>query len=98
MIQITTRVSEVVAKELDEVAVHFNNNRSEVLRQAIDRFLEEVEDASISLDRLKDPDANWLDWDDVKREFQDKLRNERKRSCCEYKARIANGFENPSTA
>ena len=72
MIQITTRVSEVVAKELDEVAVHFNNNRSEVLRQAIDRFLEEVEDASISLDRLKDPDANWLDWDDVKREFQDK--------------------------
>ncbi len=72
MIQITTRVPEVVAKELDEVAVHFNNNRSEVLRQAIDRFLEEVEDASISLDRLNDPDANWLDWDDVEREFQDK--------------------------
>ena len=71
MIQITTRVPEVVAKELDEVAVQFNNNRSEVLRQAIDRFLEEVEDASISLDRLKDPDASWLDWDDVEREFQD---------------------------
>ena len=52
MIQITTRVPDVVARELDAAAVHFNCNRSEVLRQAISHFLEEFEDVSISLKRL----------------------------------------------
>ena len=72
MIQITTRVPDVVARELDAAAVHFNCNRSEVLRQAISHFLEEFEDVSISLERLKDLDAKWLDWDEVEYEIQDK--------------------------
>ena len=52
MIQIATRVPEVIARELDVAAIHFNNNRPEVLRQAISHFLEEFEDVSISLKRL----------------------------------------------
>ena len=52
MIQIITRVPEDTARELDVAALHFNNNRSEVLRQSKSHFLEEFEDISISLKRL----------------------------------------------
>ena len=52
MIQITTRVPAVIVSELDMVAINFNNNRSEVLRQAISHFLEEFEDVVMPLKRL----------------------------------------------
>lgn len=52
MIQITTRVHEDIARELDVAAIHFNDNRSEVPRQTISHFLEKFEDVSISLKRL----------------------------------------------
>ncbi len=46
-------------------------SRAEIIRQAIERYLEEFDDLSVAVERLRDPNDPVLDWDQVRREFLD---------------------------
>ena len=43
--------------------------RSELIRRAIEAYVEDYKDLSLALERLLDPSDPVLDWDDVKREL-----------------------------
>ena len=69
MTQITARVPDELAEALDAAAVQLKRSRAEVIRQALDRYLEDFDDLSVALDRLRDPSDPVLDWDAVRREL-----------------------------
>ena len=69
MTQITARVPDELADALDAAATQLRRSRAEVVRQALERYLEDFDDLSVALDRLRDPSDPVLDWDEVKREL-----------------------------
>ena len=71
MAQITARVPDEVAKALDIAAAALNRSRAEVIRQALERYLEDFDDLTVALERLRDPSDPVLDWDEVRRELLD---------------------------
>ncbi len=71
MAQITARVSDEVAEALDAAAATLNRSRAEVIRQALESYLEDFDDLTVALERLRDPTDPVLDWDEVRRELLD---------------------------
>ena len=71
MAQITARVSDEVAEALDAAAATLNRSRAEVIRQALESYLEDFDDLTVALERLRDPSDPVLDWDEVRRELLD---------------------------
>ena len=71
MVQITTRVSDSVAKALDEAALRQRRSRSDLVRQMIEQYLEDFDDVSMALRRLQDPLDPVEDWDEVRRALLD---------------------------
>ena len=69
--QITARLPEELLAQLDEAAERLQRTRAQVVRQAIEYYLEDVEDLHLALERLQDPSDAVLDWADVKRELLD---------------------------
>ena len=69
MAQITARVSDEVAAALDAAAATLNRSRAEVIRQALESYLEDFDDLTVALERLRDPTDPVLDWDEVRREL-----------------------------
>ena len=69
MTQITARLPDAVVDELDAAASRLKRSRAEVIRQAIQRYLEEFDDLSVAVDRLRDPNDPVLDWDRVRRDI-----------------------------
>ena len=71
MSQITARLPDAVIAELDVAANHLKRSRAEIIRQAIEYYLEEFDDLSVVIERLRDPSDPVLDWDQVRRELLD---------------------------
>ena len=71
MAQITARISDEVAEALDAAAATLNRSRAEVIRQAVESYLEDFDDLTVALERLRDPSDPVLDWDEVRRELLD---------------------------
>ncbi len=71
MAQITARVPDEVAEALDNAAAALNRSRAEVIRQALESYLEDFDDLTVALERLRDPTDPVLDWDEVRRELLD---------------------------
>jgi RHH-type rel operon transcriptional repressor/antitoxin RelB len=69
MSQITARLPEDLLSSLDAAAVRLRRTRAEVVRQAVEYYLNDVEDLSRALDALQDPADPVLDWKQVKREL-----------------------------
>ena len=69
MTRITTRVSDEMVEALDAAAAKLRRSRADVMRQALEQYLEEFDDLSAALDRLRDPSDLILDWDDVRRDI-----------------------------
>ena len=67
MSQVTARLPDVVLKSLDAAAAKLNRSRAEIIRQAIERYLDDFDDLSVALERLHDPNDPVLEWDEVKR-------------------------------
>ncbi len=72
MAQISTRLPDELAASLDRAAEQLHRPRAELVRQAVERYLEDFDDLSDAAQRLLDPSDPLLDWDDVKRELLDK--------------------------
>lgn len=71
MTQITARVSEDIARQIDEAAARLKRSRAQVVRQALEYYLDDLEDLKLGIERLGDPADPILEWDDVRRELLD---------------------------
>ena len=71
MVQITARLPGTVVNALDAAASQLKRSRAELVRQAIERYLEDFDDLSVAIERLRDPNDPVLDWDQVRRELLD---------------------------
>ena len=69
MTQITARVSEALARSLDAAAAQVGTSRADVIRRALESYLEDLEDVSVAMERLRDASDPVLEWDEVRREL-----------------------------
>ena len=46
-----------------------SRSRADLIRQAIERYLEDFDDLSVAVERMRDPSDPVLDWDEVRREL-----------------------------
>lgn len=67
--QITARLPNELAESLDAAAAALKRSRAEVVRQAVEQYLEDFDDLSVAVERLRDPTDPVLDWDEVRREL-----------------------------
>ena len=66
MSQITARLPDGLLRELDEAARSLRRTRAEVVRQAIEIYLEDYRDLSAAVEALRDPADEVLDWEEVR--------------------------------
>lgn len=66
MTQITARVSDTLVAALDAAAKGLKRSRAEIVRQALERYLEDFDDLTVTLERLRDPSDPVLDWEQVR--------------------------------
>ena len=66
MTQITARVSDTLVTALDAAARGLKRSRAEIVRQALERYLEDFDDLTVTLERLRDPSDPVLDWEQVR--------------------------------
>ena len=64
---LSVRISEHLAKELDEVAKSTERSRSFHIQQALKSYLKEQADLQISLDRLQDSTDPVVSMEDMKK-------------------------------
>lgn len=69
MPQISARLSEGLVLRMDEAAQRLSRSRADLVRQAIEYYLDDLEDLRLGLERLQDPADPVLDWQDVRREL-----------------------------
>ena len=69
MSQITARIPDDMVSELDKAASHLKRSRAELVRLAIERYLEDFQDLSLAVQRLQDPSDPVLDWNEVRDEL-----------------------------
>lgn len=69
--QITARLPDSTLTALDSAAQHLRRSRADVIRLALEHYLEDFDDLSVAIDRLRDPSDPVLDWDKVRRDILD---------------------------
>lgn len=69
--QVTARLPDPVVDAFDTAARRLRRRRADVIRLAVERYLEDFDDLSVAIDRLRDPSDPALDWDRVRRELLD---------------------------
>ena len=69
--QITARLPDSVVDELDLAANQLRRSRADIVRQAVECYLEDFDDFSMAIGRLRDPSDPVVDWDQVRRELLD---------------------------
>ena len=77
MVQVTARLPEDLVEKADRAASRLNRSRAQLLRQALEYYLEDFEDLRLALDCLNDPADPVLDWEDVRRDLLDQDQGER---------------------
>ena len=71
MTQVTARLPDELVAKADQAARQLNRSRAQLIRQALEYYLDDFEDLSLAIDRLNDPADPVLDWEDVRRELLD---------------------------
>ena len=66
MSQITARVPDELVEALDAAARKLKRSRADIVRHALERYLEDYDDLDVALERLRDPTDPVLDWDEVR--------------------------------
>jgi predicted DNA-binding protein len=52
---------------LDRAAGTLHRTRAEVIRQAIEAYIEDFNDISLAIERLRDPADETIDWQEARR-------------------------------
>jgi len=66
VVQVTARLSDGLSAELDAAAEQLKRSRADVIRQAIEYYLDDVEDLRCGINALKDPADPLLNWSEVR--------------------------------
>lgn len=66
MDQITARVPDATIQALDAAAAVLRRSRADIVRRALERYLEDFDDLTVAVERLRDPGDPVLDWDEVR--------------------------------
>lgn len=69
MTQITARVPQELVEELDRAARSVARSRADIIRSAIEYYLDDMEDLTLGLQALRDPADPVLEWDAVREEL-----------------------------
>ncbi len=77
MVQVTARLPDDLVEKADRAATRLKRSRAQLLRQALEYYLEDFEDLRLALDRLNDPADSVLNWEDVRRDLLDQDQGER---------------------
>jgi RHH-type transcriptional regulator, rel operon repressor / antitoxin RelB len=67
MSQITARLPDDLVAALDRAAKNLNRTRADVIRQAIEAYIEDFDDLNVALERLRDPTDECVDWEEARR-------------------------------
>ena len=70
MSRITVRVPDTLIEALNAAAMELKRSRADIVRQALERYLEDFDDLAAGLERMRDPADPDLDWDRVKAELR----------------------------
>ena len=71
MNQITARLPDGLASELDAMATRLERSWADIVRHAIERYLDDLDDLEAAAERLRDPNDPVLDWNRASRELLD---------------------------
>jgi transposase len=71
MPQVSARLPSDLIEQMDRAADRLHRTRAEMVRQAVEYYLNDIEDLHLGLERLQDPADPLLDWDEVRRELLD---------------------------
>jgi predicted DNA-binding protein len=71
MTQVSARLPDELVKSVDRAARRLKRTRADVIRHALEYYLEDQEDLTLALERLQDPADPLLDWEEVKRGLLD---------------------------
>ena len=69
MTQITARLPDELVAALDGAAAQLRRTRADVVRQAIEYYLDDFEDVAAAIQALQDPADPVLEWDSVRRDL-----------------------------
>jgi predicted DNA-binding protein len=67
MTQISARLPDELIASVDAAAHQLRRTRADVIRQAIEYYLEDFEDLSKAVDALRDPHDPQVDWASARR-------------------------------
>jgi len=66
VVQVTARLSDGPSAELDAAAEQLKRSRADVIRQAIEYYLDDVEDLRCGTNAFEDPADPLLNWAEVR--------------------------------
>ncbi len=66
MTRIAVSVPAELLETLDRPATELERSRADILRQALEHYLEDFGDLALAAERLRDPADPVLDWDQVR--------------------------------
>lgn len=69
MRQISVRLPDELVAALDEAAAKLHRTRAEIIRQAVEYYLDDFEDISRTVEVMHDPADPILDWETAKHEL-----------------------------
>ena len=69
MAEISAIMPDELVEALDAASVATNRSRNELIRQAVETYLEDLRDATLAMERLNDKSDLFLDWEEVKRDL-----------------------------
>lgn len=69
MVRISASVPDELVKALDFAASELKRSRADVIRSALERYIEDFDDLTVALERIRDPSDPVLDWDQVRDEL-----------------------------
>jgi RHH-type rel operon transcriptional repressor/antitoxin RelB len=65
----TVRLPKELASRLEQLASTTKRSKTSYIVEALERHLDECEDLELALSRFRDPDAEWIEHDDVRKEL-----------------------------
>ena len=69
--RITVRLPDGLVSELDAMATRLTRSRADIVRHAVERYLDDLDDLEAAAARLRDPNDPVLDWDRASRALLD---------------------------
>ena len=65
----SVRLPDALAERLKTLAESRRRSKSSFIVEALERYLEDLDDLDAALERFRDPGAEWVDHDEVGREL-----------------------------